>query len=340
MVIDELLANHYHPRTMEELMRAVNKRLQELGAPEVGIRCIQKDIKFLQEESPWLVDIQRVPIANSDASFRNHTSYALRYEDPAFSIFKKQLTDEEKYLLGEVMRLLGQFDGLPQFDGLDNLKKSLEITSPKQIIALEKNPLEDKSYLGELFTAISKQWTLRLFYHTYAAPQEVKSIIFFPYLIKEYNRRWYVIGAAESDGKILNFAFDRIDKVVPVEHIPYKPYEGNLVDRFADIIGVTFDEHKDAQRILFWVNNASKGYVISKPIHESQITIHKDEELRNKYPQLKEGAFFSIDVQENYELIRELSSFGAALVVLSPLTLQKKITQRIAEMQDAYRCMQ
>lgn len=336
MVIDELLSNHYHPLTMEELMFAVNERLAEFGTPEVGLRCIQKDLKFLQESSPWIVDIERVARADKDEANRNHTSYGLRYEDPSFSIFKKQLTDEEKYLLGEVMSLLGQFEGLPEFDGLDNLKKSLEIKSSTKIISLEKNPLEDKSYLGELFTAISKQWTVELFYHTYSNPVQVKSIFFFPYLIKEYNRRWYVIGAAESDGKILNFAFDRIDKVVPIESIPYKPYDGDFSERFADIIGVTYSDEKETERILFWVSDFSKGYVESKPIHESQILIRKDQPLRDKYCSLSGGAFFSIDVQDNYELIRELTSFGSSLIVLSPDSIQKKIFERIAKMQDAY----
>lgn len=36
----------------------------------------------------------------------------------------------------------------------------------------------------------------------------------------------------------------------------------------------------------------------------------KEQLLRSEYPALEGGAFFSIDCIENYELIRELCSYG------------------------------
>lgn len=342
-ILDELLSNRYHPRTMQELADEVNVRLLDMGMEPakgkddvVGLRCIQKDIKFLQEASPWDVEIEKVPRADMDSSERNHTSYALRYACPSFSIFKKQLTDDEKYLLGEVMSLLGQFDGLPEFDGLDNLKKSLDIRHSWQIISIEKNPLEDKSFLGELFTAISKQWTVDLSYHTYSNPTDIKTIAFYPYLIKEYNRRWYVIGAAASDGKILTFAFDRLDAVRPNDAIPYKPYDGDFADRFGDIIGVTYRDETPTFKITFWVSDASRGYVDTKPLHESQTPIRNDVELRTQYPMLTGGAFYTIDVQDNYELIRELCSYGDSLLVISPESIKAKVVKRQQQMIKAY----
>lgn len=58
--------------------------------------------------------------------------------------------------------------------------------------------------------------------------------------------------------------------------------------------------------------------------------------LREKYPQLQDGVFFSIDCIENYELIRELSSFGKDLVVLSPFNIQEKVYERISSMYEIY----
>ena len=34
----------------------------------------------------------------------------LRYANPSFSIFKKEMTDDEEYLLKEALSMLGQFD--------------------------------------------------------------------------------------------------------------------------------------------------------------------------------------------------------------------------------------
>ena len=57
---------------------------------------------------------------------------------------------------------------------------------------------------------------------------------------------------------------------------------------------------------------------------------------RRQYPTLGGGAFFSIDCIENYELIREPTSFGADLVVLSPEEVRRSVIQRIEEMYQAY----
>ena len=46
--------------------------------------------------------------------------------------------------------------------------------------------------------------------------EEDRQIIVHPYLLIEYNRRWYLIVAADNDGKILSFALTQIDKFVPL----------------------------------------------------------------------------------------------------------------------------
>lgn len=76
----------------------------------------------------------------------------------------------------------------------------------------------------------------------------------------------------------------------------------------------------------------------TKPIHGSQCQYkgEKEVELRRRYPSLNEGVFFSIDCIPNYELIRELSSFGKDLVVLSPSSIQNDIFNRTKSMLDSY----
>lgn len=89
----------------------------------------------------------------------------------------------------------------------------------------------------------------------------------------------------------------------------------------------------------FWVSDASKDYVETKPIHPSQILYKgdKEEQFRYEYPNLNGGSFFSIDCIRNYELIRILCSFGKELVVLrSDNNIQDAIYQRICEMKENY----
>ena len=90
--------------------------------------------------------------------------------------------------------------------------------------------------------------------------------------------------------------------------------------------------------ICFWVSDVSKDYVMTKPIHESQRTISESDTmaLRKKYPTLKGGRFFRIDCKYNYELIRELTSFGKELMVLEPGYICNKVRERVEEMFSEY----
>jgi len=338
-ILDKLLANRYRNYSVADLCELVNEELKERKL-KASIRTIQYDINYIENSGPFLAEIERYQV---DAVSKNNPNLTvkkdcLRYADPSFSIFKKKLTDDEKYLLREAFSLLGQFDGLPHLEGLEQLRASLNIKESRKIISFTKNPLENSTLLGELFTAISQQQVIELHYHIFADSNNVKKVILHPYLLKEYNRRWYLIAAASDTGKLLNFSLDRIDKVVPLPSYKYVPYVGDLNERFEDIIGVTLYDDRPLQTILFWVSDVSKDFVNTKPLHESQrhFKCEREEALRQQYPMLEGGYFFSIECVENYELIRELTSFGKDLIVLSPDNIRSRVIQRVNEMYQAY----
>ena len=325
--LDEMLSDRHHFYDIHDLTEKCNQKLIDAGFPEVSQRCIEKDINYL-EYDPFYAEIER---------YRVNGRRCIKYKNPSFTIFRKELSEEESNLILEVLNTIGQFDGLAHFEWLDRFKMGLGLKTRPRIISFSNNPyLQNSNLLGVLFDNISNQVAVRLVYHTFT-DKKTKEIIFHPYLLKQYNNRWYLIGAAD-DAKILNFALDRIDAVIALPEVKYKPCNGDLTDRFDDIIGVTLYEDKNVEHILFWVSNLSMDYVNTKPIHGSQRQYkgEKEEEFRSQYPSLNEGAFFSIDCIPNYELIRELSSFGKELVVLSPSSIQEDIFNRIKSMLDSY----
>ena len=341
-ILDELLSSRYHNYSLDDLTEEVSKRLSEMYPDTNGVvrRTIEKDIYYLEYEGPFMVDIERytAPGYNKEKQ-KSFTKQCLRYSNPAFSIFKKEMSDDEEYLLREALSMLGQFEGLPNLEALEGLRLGLGVNrNDRKIISLAKNPLENSNILGELFTAISQKQVIELHYHTFQESGNILSVNVHPYLLKEYNRRWYLFAAAESDEKFLCFALDRIDSIVPQPSHHYIEYEGEIDERFEDIIGVTLNDGPVLQ-IVFWVSDRSKDYVETKPLHESQrhINVELEEKLKNDYPILIGGKFFQIDCIENYELIRELSSFGKELVVLQPTEIKDKVATRVAEMNEIYK---
>lgn len=339
-ILDELLSNRYHNYSLDDLTEEMNRRLNDLDIDSITRRCVEKDIHYLEYDGPFLVDIERysAPGYNKEKQ-KSIVKKCLRYSNPSFSIFKKELTADEEYLLSEALSLLGQFEGLPNLDGLEGLCLGLGVKQDRKIISLTKNPLENSSLIGQLFTTISQRQVIELTYNTFNDEEVEKKVAVHPYLLKEYNRRWFLFAAADSDDKLLCFSLDRIDNVRSLPALKYRDYKGDLNAYFDDIIGVTLHIGQPVEHIVFWVSDVSKHYVDTKPLHDSQIHYKDVQEnsYREEYPMFEGGSFFSIDCVENYELIRELCSFGAELVVLSPKEISQEITSRVKKMYDRYK---
>lgn len=326
--LDMLLSDRHHYYDINDLTEKVNDMLYEDGFKTVTRRCIEKDLVYLTER-PFCAPIERTKRNGKNCVF---------YKNASFSIFKQEMSREERNLLREVLNTLGQFDGLDNFEWLEKFKLGLGYNRHRRIISFSYNPyLKNSNLLGTLFDYISNKVVIRLYYHTFN-DTAIRSIDFHPYLLKQYNDRWFILGAADSDKVILTFALDRIDKVEPLPEKKYFPCTEDLSERFEDIVGVTLFEDCPLEHIVFWVSDVSKGYVETKPLHGSQTPLRgeKEQKLREQYPILEGGAFFSIDCICNYELIRELSSYGKDLLVLTEGEVKQGIFKRVQEMVREY----
>ena len=338
-ILDELLSNRYHDYSIDDLTVAVNERLKEMGIKPVTRRCIEMDIHYLEYDGPYMVEIQRkdMLVYNTERQ-KTVTKKCLKYSDPSFSIFKKEMSDDEKYLLSQALDLLGQFDGLPTFEALQQLKSGLSVRDHRHIVSFTKNPLENSSLFGELFIAIMQKQVIRVHYHKFGEEDVDLTADLYPYFLKEYNRRWYVFGELVEEDMMICFALDRMNGFEPLSGKQYKEFEGDINEWFEDIIGVTRYVGKPVEHVVFWVSDKSKSYVATKPMHESQKVFRgeKDAAMRERYPMLEGGTFFSIDCMENYELYSVLLSFGAELVVLEPVAVREELQRRVEKMMKVY----
>lgn len=342
MILDKLLSDMYHNYTLDELTDKVSNGLLAENNASDGVtrRTIEKDLDAIRLD-PFYADVEKYNAFVYDKErMKYRKRMCLRYSDPSYSIFKQKMTDDEKYLLREALSLIGQFEGLPKFQALESMLKGLKVNEPdRKIISFTKNPLEESNLLGELFTAISNRQVIELHYHTFSESEIEKVVNLHPYLLKEYNRRWYLIASAESDGVLLNFALDRMDKVVPLPSHPYMEFDGDINERYEEIIGVSFYKENPVQKIICWVSDASKDYVATNPMHETYTPIRGEKAniLREKYPALKGGVFFLLKCRKNYELIRVLCAYGKDLLVLeSDGDIKDEVLKRIEEMQKEY----
>ena len=326
-ILDELLSDQHHQYSMKDLREECNSRLLIMGYQTISKRTIEKDLHAIELLFNAFIE---------DSLIEGKPHY--RYADRRFSIFRKELKPEEQNLLAEFLNTLGQFEGLTHFEWFEAFRRGICLEKRPKIISFSNNPyLHNSNLLGTLFDNISNRVVVELTYHKFS-DDTARTIIVHPYLLKQYNDRWFLICAADEDDKILTFALDRIDDVTPLPARKYRKCKKDLSERFEDIIGVTYYEDRPVEHITFWVSDKSKDYVTTKPIHASQTHLRgpREQQLREQYPKLDGGAFFTIDCIQNYELIRELSSYGGDLLVLSPSNIQEEVYNRIIGMMKNY----
>ena len=117
----------------------------------------------------------------------------------------------------------------------------------------------------------------------------------------------------------------------------YEPAPDDLNERYEDIIGITYNEESTLYEIVFWASDASAPYIRTKPLHGSQREVRgqKEKALREQYSLPEDGALFTIECMENYELIRELTGF-TDFKVLSPEPIINAVKTRIKNLYRNY----
>lgn len=327
-IIDRLLADPNKDYTTEEILHYVNRE-----CPHVSKRMIQKDIKALEEE-PFCKELVRNKGGRG----------TVRYVDQSSPLFYQQLSWDEEELLREMLRSLGQFDGLDNFMWLELLKKKLDLgedASQLPVISFSRNEglKVPETLLGRLFSAISKKKVIRVKYTPFGKLK--REITVYPYQLKQYNDRWHLLCTPLADGVlpynpklIINLPLDRIDG--SFEFVEGEPFVETPVDikaRFDEIIGVTLYQDEDIEEVLFAVSPSSTPYVRSKAMHITQIEYEGEtlEEYRAKYPSLKDWSFFSIECRQNHELYARFASYGKDVVLINPIPWRNQLARILSE---------
>ncbi|MBA3680351.1 MAG: WYL domain-containing protein [Bacteroidetes bacterium] len=321
--IDNCLQNRFRKWTLEDLVEACSDAIYEYEGitKGVSVRTIQLDLQNMRSEKLGY----NAPIIVNDKKF-----YC--YEDKNYSITNIPLTSQDLGTLNEVVEVLKQFKGFSYFEELTGMVTKLEDKLYKQqnkgrsYIEFEKNELlKGLQFIDPLLKSIINKKTLLIHYKSFKARQPIE-IIFFPYLLKEYRNRWFILGKAKKGDAIMNLALDRIELIADAEKEKYQKAEFDVLTYYQHAIGVSIMPNQKTDLIVLKILKEHAPYILTKPIHSSQ-TILKEE---------TDGTIFSIEVIWNFELERELLGFGEQLTILSPQRLSRKIQSRLKNTLSKY----
>lgn len=304
--LDKCFRNQFKNYTLEDLIEECSEALFEYEGKEsfVSKRTIQLDIQMMRSDKLGF----EAPIEVYDKKY-------YRYSDPEYSIYKIDINQNEMKILNDAVQILKQFQDFSVFQGFNGLVQKLENSlhaKQRNIIHLDRNEnLKGLEYLDFLFQSILKQQTLSVKYKSFKAREE-NQFVFYPYLLKEYNSRWFLIGFKGENLQTL--ALDRIISAGKTD-LPFKNKPFSADEIFQNIVGVTFAENASLHEVVFSVRGINSQYVITKPFHHSQEILYKKEN----------EVFFKIKVQLNFELERLILGFGESITIHQPEHLRKRI---------------
>lgn len=322
--IDRCLQNRYRKWTLADLIAACSDALYEYEGRDCNVskRSVQLDIQLMRSEKLGY----NAPIVVYDKKYYT-------YADENYSITNIPLTDNDMHILTETVEMLKQFKDFSLFAELNGVIQKLEdkVYSEKSqqapIIYLEKNEqLKGLEHLDVLYQAILKKICLTISYQSFKAhaPSE---LAFHPYILKEFNNRWFLVGRRDQDQKVLTLALDRISRIAPQLSLRYDARGFDGESFYQNTIGVTVLDDRFLYEVHLKVDRRNAPYVLTKPFHASQKVLQK----------LADGSVIvSVKVHLNFEFERLILGFGASIEVLKPRRLRKRMQKELERALEGY----
>jgi predicted DNA-binding transcriptional regulator YafY len=322
-VLDRCFRNTGRMYFFEDLLDECNKALTEFDPNSEGIqrRQLFDDIRFMESDQGWSIPLDRIHYGRK---------IYYRYEDLSFSIRNQPLNETEAAQIKSALQIISRFSGTPQFEWVNEMIPMLEtkfglIERKSEVISFESNiDLKGLNFLTPLFNAIINERVLLVKYKDFKSIEPYE-ITFHPYYLKQYNNRWFTFGLnSDNQNPYWNLALDRIESLSETE-LQYKSSQTNWEDYFYDLVGVSCPQAIQLQEVILKFSPEVAPYVITKPIHPSQIQKNDPTGLEVK-----------INVIPNFELEKLILSFGEQVKVISPQYFKELIYQRIKLAEHLY----
>ncbi len=326
-LVDECLRKFDHPMNIKQIKKYCDDRLNV----DITDRMYRIDIKNIERK--YNVKIH-VDVING---FECYT-----YEDEDFSIKgETAVSSVDRFNLHKIRKTLGDFLGLgldtsltamtdeiDKFLGYD--KNSQPVISFEKVILESCGKLKPNEILEPLLKAIIQHQTYNIEYMVSGRGKREWTV--FPQFLKQYNQRWYLIATKHRDAeenKVYNLALDRILKMEPNQHIPYKESGIDFAEYFDDVVGITKPEGAEPIEVKLRIDKGEYPYIESKPIHPSQDEL-LESDTDEKY------AYVSLYVYNNYELRSKILSYGSKVTVMEPKSLRDKIAHELKKSLSNY----
>lgn len=325
-VLDKCFSNPGVNYTKTKLLDTLNEQLIDLGYDGIALRQMQYDIKFMESEAGFNIELAQ--------GVKDGRKRIYRYADPKFSLADHPLNQSDQEQLKTTLYILSRYRYRDDFEWLDELipriEQAFEFTHDDHngLISYQSNrDYTGQSWVGELYNYLLQKKVLEIKYKSFQQ-EEAEERIIHPYHLKQFNNRWFLFGHQVSENGysgITTLALDRIISINPNE-LQFIKTAIDWGDYFDDMIGVSKNTEEPVLITLRFRESRIK-YVDTKPIHGA---------TQRKVATDSTGLTRTIKVIPNRELYQLLLSFGEDVTVISPELVKKEMKDKIDKMQENY----
>ena len=172
---------------------------------------------------------------------------------------------------------------------------------------------------------VSLMLTHRAFYKSEASTLEV-----YPYCVKVFKQRWYMVAYRVGKRDIRIYSLDRIEKTEPTENRFTVSKNFDPQRFFENSFGIIVDKKYNVERVRVRVDREQRDYMRTLPLHATQReTLETD-----KYSE------FEFRLRPTYDFVQELRRYGARIEVLSPQWLRDEFASEAVKLAKMYRAGQ
>ncbi len=316
--IDECLRKKGTIWGWKDLSEACGEKLRELvntQMPDPSQRTITGDIERMRNGRLGFY----APIVYDPSE---HGYY---YEDADFSIAKTNISASDREHLAQALTIIKQYRGFNRLLDIEDVIRKMEhlwtqpTEKPRDIIHFDQlaaHPGEE--WFDQIVKAVRSEKSLFLQYRPFDSPDPYWADIS-PYLLKEYNRRWFLVGYRHDPARMEVMGLERILNILPGKKPFFQlpGFSGAL--HFKHVIGTTVPHGKSPEQVYIRVKGVQAKYLETKPLHPSQQVLERTEEWTD----------FALELVPNYELESQLLALGERVVVLAPASLRERIQERL-----------
>lgn len=295
---------------------------------EISERMLSNDIKYMREEL-------NVPLEY------DNTLKGWRYSEPfefldlggKYPVSKRELL--QLRIAIEMLAKGGQLRHFTELPGtLHNLYKAARRwttdKAPEKSVYFDPVPQYDGAHhLPALLDAIDMCRTVRFDYQGFHAGAPVE-VVFDPYFLRHYDRRWYVGGRSHAPDEQ---AFVR---VFPLERILTAPQAGkffhdkpanyNAETYWKNIYGITVPPNGKVETVILSFTALQGRYFRSSPFYEPY-------QVEEDTPQ---NLVVSLQLIPNFDLVQKLCAYGPQVRVLAPVSLAEEVSAWLRQAWEQY----